>query len=324
MKNKIILIASLFATGLANSQEFYTCVPRKNWVSLEEMKELLKTIKTNTPPPIPKNGVWKEKILLTPDSIQSEFKQTLQAGKYKVTAAGAGTKPVVREFILNEAAEFKACAGLRGGERGGVQKDENVYDGIGGGAGGGGGSGIGYNGVYSGVLKKGYTGEDYRLIRGIKGKAGKGVMLGSKGGDGGCCSKDSKGQDGSDGGGYGKGYAGKGGKGSKGGGKILDDSVKGRDYPEYGKGGYGCYSGGGGGGGAGGAGFWEKGSKKKGTYVVAVRADEGVEGGGGGSYFGIDGVIELLLKGADSRQGFNYDTKRYEEHDGFVKIEKWE
>ena len=321
MKNKIskiILIASLFATGLANSQEFYTCVPKKNWVSLEEMKELLKTIKTNTPPPIPKNGVWKEKILLTPDSIQSEFKQTLQAGKYKVTAAGAGTKPVVREFILNEAAEFKACAGLRGEYGGGTQYDENVYDGIGGGAGAGGGSGIGYNGVYSGVLKKEYTGEDRRLLRGIKGKAGEAVMLGSKGGDGGCCSKDSQGSNGSNGGGYGKGYAGKGGKGGKGGGKNIDGSVRDRDRPESGKGGYGCYSGGGGGGGAGGAGFEEKGLKNKETYGVAVRASGGGNGGSGGSYFGIDGVIELLLKGADRK----YDDG--EEHDGFVKIEKWE
>ena len=313
--NKKILLASMLTANLVAAQEYYTCVPKKTCPSLEEIKQVLKTVKPV--PPIPTNGTWKEKILLTPNSIQSEFQQKLQPGKYKVTAAGAGAAPVIREFILNEEAEFKACTGLRGEYGGYLQpnQDESISDGMGGGAGGCGGSGIGYNGTYTGTSNECiHSFENNGRLR-KAGKASKGPV---KGGNGGCCNKDSKGYDGEDGSGYGKGYPGKGGKGSLGGGKITETyDIIGRYDPEFGKAGYGCYAGGGGGGGAGGASFTEKGKKSKGTYVIAIKAQSGEYGGNGGSYFGIDGIVELILKG-----GNMYHNN--ENHDGYVKIEKWE
>ena len=119
MKNKIskiILAASLLASGITTAQEFYTCVPKRDWW-IEMVREGSKK--------------WKKIIHLTPQSPQSDFQQTLQPGKYKVIAAGGGGEPETKEFTLTSSQEFKACAG-------------GNYD------------GMGYKGKYSSYSEGGY------------------------------------------------------------------------------------------------------------------------------------------------------------------------
>ena len=101
-----LLVSLLTINTTANS--FYQCIPKKS---------------------------WKRIAHLTPQSKQEEFKQTLQAGKYRVTAAGGGGRPEIKEFTLTSSQEFKACAG------------ERAQDPVGDIAGKG-GSGMGYQGRY--------------------------------------------------------------------------------------------------------------------------------------------------------------------------------
>ncbi len=157
--NKKILLASILVTNLVAAQEYYTCVPKKDWW-LDVVREGSKK--------------WKKIIHLTPQSKQEEFQQTLQPGKYRVTAAGGGGKPETKEFTLTTASEFKACAGEKG-------KDP-VGD-----TGGEGGGGRGYLGDYEMHIKTMYMLEEpgihgfCDLIGGNSVRCGRGCHRGLEG-----------------------------------------------------------------------------------------------------------------------------------------------
>ena len=150
--NKTILLTCLLVSGLANSQEFYTCVPKKDWwdsmiksntITQSDIKKIVKEQHVKR---------WNEIIHLTPHSAQREFKQVLPAGKYRVIAAAGGGEKHVKEFSINTHREFKACVGEAGkdGVNGGHTSSS-------GGQGFKGGGGMGYDGRYEGgtIIKSG-------------------------------------------------------------------------------------------------------------------------------------------------------------------------
>ena len=311
MKNKIskiILMASLLASGITTAQEFYTCVPKKDWW-LDIVREGNKK-------------QWKKIIHLTPQSPQSDFQQTLQAGKYRVTAAGAGGEPETKEFTLTTVSEFKACAGASGGD--GTTASYKEFSG----GGGGGGGGNGYNGIYKGengkdggCLKKNRA----DIVPCFNNKGGEGDFIlatnaigsiGGKGGSGGGGGVTSSGYQKLDSNGAVSGNGGKGygyGKGKGGDGGVADN-VNG-----YGKGGEGCYSGGGGSGG-----YIKKMPIHNNSGLLKVAHLAGNGGGGGGSYFAIVN-IEMILKGGDGKDAT--DVNKYGKGaapDGYVIIERLE
>ena len=85
--SKFVMLASLLVMN-TTANSFYQCVPKKS---------------------------WKRIVYLTPYSPQHLFQQFLQAGRYRVIAAGGGGEQVTKEFTLTTATEFKACAGERAG-----------------------------------------------------------------------------------------------------------------------------------------------------------------------------------------------------------------
>ena len=195
--SKITLLSAVLLAGVVNAQEFYTCVPKKSW--------WIDVVKSG------QKKSWDKIIHLTPSSGQSQFKQYLQPGRYRVKAAAGGGQEEIKEFYLTKVYEFKACVGRMGSD-----EQEN-------GNGGKGGGGMGYNGVYRG-------GDG-----GVGGETIQDSMWGKEG------------TNGNIGGGYGgAGQAGKGGE--KGLVKVL--VIDGADG-QGGYGGTGCYGGGGGGGGSG-------------------------------------------------------------------------
>ena len=105
MKNnkisKITMLASLLVAGMVNAQEFYTCVPKKDWW-IDIVKQANKK-------------EWKEIIHLTSSSHQNNFTQTLNLGRYKVRISTDGSGFREEEFILNKSEEFKACVGSNSG-----------------------------------------------------------------------------------------------------------------------------------------------------------------------------------------------------------------
>ncbi len=139
--SKVSMLASLLVATMVKAQEFYTCVPKKSW--------WIDVVKSG------QKKSWDKIIHLTPSSRQSQFKQYLQPGRYKVKAAGAGGREEIKEFYLTTTKEFKACVGRMGSD-----EQEN-------GNGGKGGGGMGYNGVYrggdggvGGAMKDDYWGDE--------------------------------------------------------------------------------------------------------------------------------------------------------------------
>ncbi len=147
------LVTSLILSSTTKAQKFYTCVPKKEWIE-KIAKE------------------WKEIIHITPQSKQEEFRQTLPAGKYRVTAAGAGGKPEIKEFSIQSGykAEFDFCVGTVG---------EDGGDSVGGepGAGGRGGHVICYLSSYG---KPVYC-SPFFMFTGVGGCGGSGKYAGANG-----------------------------------------------------------------------------------------------------------------------------------------------
>ncbi len=208
--SKITILASMLTVNLVAAQEYYTCVPKKDWwanivkQNVPNASDIRQIVKEE----VIKNLNWRP-INLTPNSEVIEFQQKLQPGKYKVIAAGAGGEEEERIFILYTATKFKACVG---------GKSENGTDGgyyYAGGFSGKGGDGKGYKGEYKGG--KGCYDDGVNWIcrdgsgygEGVAGKAGKYLKsAGSTGGIGG------KGCYGGGAGGTGYGGSGGGGGGS--------------------------------------------------------------------------------------------------------------
>ncbi len=173
MKNnkisKITILTALFIGGIVNAQEFYTCVPKRNWW-LDIVRE--GNLKNK----------WELIIDLTPNLNVELYKQKLYPGKYRIRAAGAGGKEELKEFTIKETATFKACVG-RGSGAGGYGFG---YDG----RGGNGGGGMGYKGAYDGGLggqhgENAYTGQGLPGSGYGKGAPGDGASWGGHSGTGG-------------------------------------------------------------------------------------------------------------------------------------------
>lgn len=172
MKNnrisKITILTALFIGGIVNAQEFYTCVPKRNWW-LDIVRE--GNLKNK----------WELIINLTPNLNIELYKQKLYPGKYRIYIAAGGGDEIVKEFTLDKVEEFKACVGA-GGEAGSY--------GVGNfGRGGNGGGGMGYKGHYSGGAR-GWTNNEWdgagKGGNGYgKGKAGEMVPWGGNAGIGG-------------------------------------------------------------------------------------------------------------------------------------------
>ena len=97
--NKKVLLTSLLVTNLVTAQEFYTCVPKKDYF-LELIRE--------------GNKKWNKIIHITTQSKPEEFRQTLQPGKYRVRGAGAGGTEEVYEFNAYSKKELDFCVGISG------------------------------------------------------------------------------------------------------------------------------------------------------------------------------------------------------------------
>lgn len=322
--SKIAIFTILILNGTVKSQEFYTCIPNDDWVKGKAKEEITDTYIQNIVKKTILTSKWTLVRKLTPFSAQSEFKGTLPAGRYRVTAAGAGGPEQTREFTLTYSQEYKACVGQagrnsennNGGAGGGGMGYGGIYCGGGGGDGTGGTDGGGGSYCLNKFIGNGGWGETENYdgkqsyLNGIK------TFYGGGGGD-------SSGPCGFKGG---KGYGDNGGKGGKawcedinrvdfvagaggGGGGYLGEGGGGgssADNAGFGLGGTGCYGGGGGAGG----------------YASFV---SGGGGGGGGSYFEV-GNTRMVLQGGNGLQGelLNTDGGKGAGPDGYVIIEKWE
>ena len=311
--SKVTLLSAMLIAGIVNAQEFYTCVPKKSWwkdtikesiPSEEILKEIKESLSNNFQNADKlaeiiakgirnsKKTVWKKIVDLKITSPISDFKQVLQPGYYRVTAAAAGSQEVIKEFSVITPSDFKACVGAGGGGGRG-------YDGYYGGGGsgrntGGCGDSSGYGGGYGGGGGGGSGGcVDSTKCSGGGSSGGSGGTGGSgNSGYGGIgrnnckanCSRKHCGSDGGEGIGGGRGGYGGSGSGGNGG------------YPGGGggNGGYGCSGGGGGGG-----------------------------GGGAGSYFQV-ADFELILKGGDGKPAEGYAGGDGAGPDGYVIVEKME
>ena len=97
MKNKkiskISMVASLLVAGIVNAQEFYTCVPKKDWwidVVREGSKRWIKI----------DYGIGNTELL---------------SGKYRIRGAGAGGPEKIKEFTIENRTEIKeVCIGKSG------------------------------------------------------------------------------------------------------------------------------------------------------------------------------------------------------------------
>lgn len=323
--NKISLLTGLLLINTAHAQTFHTCVPKKDW-----LLEMLKREKLVPEDPI--KETWHVIKHLTITSPKDEFMGFLEAGKYRVKAAGAGGSETVKEFILKEKSEYKACVGAGGGGGGGGYKS----------GGGGGGGGYGYAGAYGGggggSGGRGGKGE-YDSYGGIGGNARREYGLGGNGGYGG--GGGGGGGSGNDGGAGGGGSGGSGGSGGisgddqhngNPGSNGLNNCIMcgnyamgldsyGNDYKNYG----GSYESDGFGGsvGSGGSGCGGGGGGYGGDQFDANACGNG--GGGGGSYFAVDNV-RLMLRGGNGKKCFRVGNKFYGGDgagpDGYVIIEK--
>ncbi len=144
MKNKISKIAIftiLMLNGTVKSQEFYTCIPNEDWVKGKAKEAVTDTHIQELIRKTVNKLEWKKIIHLTPNSNLWEFEQTLQPGRYRVTAAGAGGKEIIKDFTLTTSSVFKACVG----EKNAVSSLFSCRIGNGGG-------GMGYNGRYNGGI----------------------------------------------------------------------------------------------------------------------------------------------------------------------------
>ncbi len=96
--NKKILLASMLVTNLVSAQEYYTCVPKKNW--------WLKIVKEGTK----KFGIIK---FFTNTSLSEKyFKESLEPGRYKITLSTGEGVLITKEYILDERYDFDACIGV--------------------------------------------------------------------------------------------------------------------------------------------------------------------------------------------------------------------
>ncbi len=167
--SKISLLSAMLVATMVNAQEFYTCVPKRNWWS-DLIKDGVEKGVTEGKKEIEENK-WETIIDLTTDSNPVELKQALLPGKYRVTVAVAGVgmdgEKKVRIFTLDKKEEFKACIEVSGGN-GGDKYSIGKATYIGGGGGGGGGSYFEIGEVK--LLLKGGDGEDA-----TQEKAGKGA-----------------------------------------------------------------------------------------------------------------------------------------------------
>ena len=331
--NKISLLTGLLLINTAHAQTFHTCVPKKDW-----LLEMLKREKLVPEDPI--KETWHVIKHLTVTSSEGDFKGFLTAGKYRVKAAGAGGSEIVKQFVLKERSEYKACVGAGGG--GGAEEGSNSQYRKGGGGGRGSITGQGGGEMHYLNLGIGYggAGGSYNyFMHGIMGGSG-GYRSG--GGGGGGYRENIRGGGGK--GGNGGGSGGKGGKGSytgenasnmciecrsninrnkgynsssmySGGNGGIYKSSSGSSYSGGIGGGYG--SGGSGGSGCGGGGGGGGGSK---NYTTGVGVGGG-GGGGGGSYFAV-ADIELILKGGDGKAADGNNGGDGAGPDGYVIIEK--
>ena len=193
--SKITMITALVLAGVVNAQEFYTCVPKKSWwkdtikesiPSQEILKEIKESLSNNFQNADKlaeiiakgirnsKKTIWKKIVYLKITSPISDFKQVLQPGYYRVTAAAAGSQEVIKEFSVTREQEFLACVGAAGGN-GGKSRGVGYYSG-----GGGGGGGRGYMGCYNGESGAGvfHSNEWWSTTGGTGGCGGSGAAPG--------------------------------------------------------------------------------------------------------------------------------------------------